>query len=119
MSIQVSRKYPAISPKNNPSVKPIIAAAMASVTVLPTARITSDSTGRPVAMELPRSPPTARHSQSPNCTGSGRSKPYAIRNCAASSCDASAGSTATSGSPGVMWTSRKHTSATLMTIGIT
>ena len=35
------------------------------------------------------------------------------------SCDASAGSTATEGSPGVMCTSRKHTSATLMTIGIT
>src|SRR5437868_12454780 len=48
----VSRKYPAISPKNSPSVKPIIAAAIASVTVLPTARITSDNTGRPVAMEL-------------------------------------------------------------------
>ena len=29
------------------------------------------------------------------------------------------GNTATSGSPGVMCTSRKHTSATLMTIGIT
>ena len=39
------------SDTNNPSVKPIIAAAIASVTVLPTARITSDSTGRPVAME--------------------------------------------------------------------
>ena len=58
LSIQVSRKYPAISPKNRPSVNPINAAAIASVTVLPTARITSVSTGRPVAMELPRSPLT-------------------------------------------------------------
>ena len=33
-----------------------VAAAIASVTVLPTARITSASTGRPVAMEWPRSP---------------------------------------------------------------
>ena len=56
-------------------VKPMIAAAIASVTVLPTARMTSASTGRPVAMELPRSPCSARSSQRPNCTGSGRSKP--------------------------------------------
>jgi hypothetical protein len=42
-----------------------------------------------------------------------------MRNCDASSCDASAGRIATSGSPGVMCTSMKHTSATLMTIGIT
>ena len=52
-------------------MKPIVAATMASVTVLATARNTSDSTGRPVAIELPRSPLTAFHSHSPNCTGSG------------------------------------------------
>ncbi|MGY3121578.1 hypothetical protein ACVWXQ_005515 [Bradyrhizobium sp. S3.14.4] len=39
-----------------PIVKPMMAAAIASVTVLLTARMTSASTGRPVAMELPRSP---------------------------------------------------------------
>jgi peptide/nickel transport system permease protein len=53
----------------------VIPMGIASITVLPTARITSDSTGRPVAIELPRSPWIARHSHRPNCTGSGRSKP--------------------------------------------
>jgi len=35
----------------------------------------SIATGRPVAMDAPRSPWIARHSHRPNCTGSGRSNP--------------------------------------------
>ena len=58
-----------------PNTKPISEANTASITVLPTARMTSSVTERPDAIEVPRLPLTAFHTQMPNCTGSGRSKP--------------------------------------------
>jgi hypothetical protein len=105
-------------PNSSPKKKPIRLATTASRSVLTTARITSSVTERPEAIDVPRSPCNAFQIQMPNCTGSGRSKPYALRICAASSCEASGGSTDTNGSPGAIWTRRKQTIETPITIGI-
>jgi len=92
-------------------------ATTASRSVLPTAVNTSPATARLLAIDTPRSPCSARHSHMANCSGSERLKPYSSRSCACSSAEASGGSIDTSGSPGAMCTSRKHTSATPIMIG--
>ena len=94
-------------------------AAKARSSVLPTARETSEATGRPVAMEAPRSPCIALPSQIANCTGSGRSKPYSARMAACCSAVASIGMTAVSGSPGAIWTSMKQMTLTPNATGMT
>ena len=57
------------------SVKASVVAAMARMMVLPKADATSLATGRPVPIEVPRSPVKVTASQRKYWTGSGLSKP--------------------------------------------
>jgi hypothetical protein len=101
-------------------VKPIIAAATASITVLPTARITSDSTGAPgrdrvaeIAVDrAPQPQPELHRQRAIETIGRAQLRGELLRGIGRQHRDPS-------GSPGVICTSRKHTSATLSTIGMT
>ena len=55
-SIQPPRKTPARKPRMEPKVKPITVAATARMIELTEAPRISERTGRPVAIEVPRSP---------------------------------------------------------------
>ena len=106
-------------PNTAPSVKPTRQAANASTSVLPIALPISLATGRPVAIEVPRSPIVARPSQSAYWTGIGLSRPYSFLSWSISSIDASEGTIADSGSPGARYTSEKQTALTASAIGMT
>ncbi len=111
------RVAPAIAPNSTPSVMPISDATSASRSVFTSATDRSDHTDRPVASERPRSPCTTWPSHRPNWIGSGRSRPYSCLICSTTSCGASAGTMAFTGSPGAMCTSMKHTRLTASAMG--
>ena len=92
-------------------------ASPASSSELPMALPISSATGRPLLMDRPRSPPSARCNQTRYCTGMGLSRPYWALTMLTVSWEASEGSTAESGSPGARYTSEKHSTVTASVIG--
>ena len=69
-------------------------------------------TGRLVKIDVPRSPCSSRHTQPPNCTRNGWSRPSFARICLMSSAVAMSPAITAAGSPGVRNRSENTTSAT-------